>query len=384
MIARSLAHRYPIVVCDEHQDSSADQHAITMACHNAGAAVRIFGDPMQRIYGSRKKAEIEECNRRWESLKATAGVFDELDYPHRWSGERALLGRWILTARTALCAGGQIDLRGPLPSSVSVIFAENQSPRRGGYSLATSDSRPIYDLVRTKESILVLAAHKSTVDSLRAFFGRRLPIWEGHVRDGLSTLVGATQKHKGDASTIAQIVVKFISHVATGFSPSCYAKDLLAEVSSGCVRRRSGRAATLQALGRVILDQPDHKGAAKLLSRLHELTTVDPAFRAVKLDYHREFWEAVRIGQFDDPLEGFAEISRRRSYARPLPPTKAISTVHKAKGLECSDVLIIPCDAGHFGNSPAARCRLYVAMSRATRSLTLVVSRRNPSPLVVV
>ena len=120
------------------------------------------------------------------------------------------------------------------------------------------------------------------------------------------------------------------------------------------------------------------------MNRLHELTAIDPAFAAVKLDYYREFWDAVRIGQFDDPDEGFAEISRRRSYARPLPPVKAISTVHKAKGLECSNVLIIPLDAQHFGDTPAARCRLYVALSRATCSLTLVVSRNNPSPLVVL
>lgn len=31
MIATSLAQRYPIVVCDESQDSSADQHAVAMA-----------------------------------------------------------------------------------------------------------------------------------------------------------------------------------------------------------------------------------------------------------------------------------------------------------------------------------------------------------------
>jgi DNA helicase-2/ATP-dependent DNA helicase PcrA len=385
MIARSLAQRYPIIICDEHQDASADQHAVTMACYKGGAALRIFGDPMQRIYGSRKKAEIEADNQRWESLKQKAEAFDELDEPHRWLNEGcAPLGEWILAARSILRTGGQIDLRGTLPPSVSVIFAENQSPKRDGYSLSKEDSGPIYALAKRKDSILVLTSHNSTVGSLRAFFGRRLPIWEGHVRDGLSALVGETQKHKGDASNIAQAVVAFIQHVATGFSSSLYAKDLLAEVSTGCVSTRSGKPATLQTLGRMILDQPDHRGEAKLLFRLHELTATDPAFAAVKLDYYREFWDAVRIGQFDDPDEGFAEISRRRTYARPLPPAKAISTVHKAKGLECSDVLIMPCDAQHFGDSPAARCRFYVAMSRATRSLTLVVSRQNPSPLVVM
>jgi DNA helicase-2/ATP-dependent DNA helicase PcrA len=135
-------------------------------------------------------------------------------------------------------------------------------------------------------------------------------------------------------------------------------------------------------LGRLLLDEPNHRGIAKALQRLKELITDDPAFSAVKIDYHREFWDAVRLAQFDDPDEGFAEVSRRRSYARPSVPTKAISTVRKAKGLECRNVLILPCDAQHFAESPAARCRLYVAMSRPTHSLTLVVSQKTPSPLL--
>lgn len=49
-VARALAQRYPVVICDEHQDASADQHAVVMALHAAKARVRIFGDPMQLIY----------------------------------------------------------------------------------------------------------------------------------------------------------------------------------------------------------------------------------------------------------------------------------------------------------------------------------------------
>ena len=50
MVAVALARRYPVVVCDEHQDCSGDQHAIGMALHRQGARLRVFGDPMQRIY----------------------------------------------------------------------------------------------------------------------------------------------------------------------------------------------------------------------------------------------------------------------------------------------------------------------------------------------
>ncbi|CAM5399538.1 hypothetical protein RLIN73S_00146 [Rhodanobacter lindaniclasticus] len=53
MVAKALATRYPVVVCDEHQDFSADQQEVVIALHRGGAMLRIFGDPLQRIYGER-------------------------------------------------------------------------------------------------------------------------------------------------------------------------------------------------------------------------------------------------------------------------------------------------------------------------------------------
>jgi DNA helicase-2/ATP-dependent DNA helicase PcrA len=229
-----------------------------------------------------------------------------------------------------------------------------------------------------------LTAQNDTVDALRAFFGRRLPIWEGHVREGLSALLKSTHTHKGDAAKITEAAITFLGRVATGFSPSQFGDTLLREASSGCSTQRRGKPALLQALARSILEQPNHVGVATMLHHLSQLIASEPAFNCVNIDYRREYWDAVHLGRFEDPEEGFSEISRRRSYSRPTLPAKAISTVHKAKGLECANVIIMPCDAQHFGDTPAARCRLYVAMSRATRSLTLVVSRTNPSPLIAL
>lgn len=405
MIVRSLTQRYPVIICDEHQDASADQHAVVMALHKSGASIRIFGDPMQRIYAKTIQADFvvdrqcarvqclpgmedfvdEPADRRWEGLRRKADTFEKLDKPHRWSNGSEPIGRWILESRDALASGGQVDLRGNLPRGVTLIVAENQSPKpRGGYELASNERNLIDSIVNKANTVLVLAAQNVTVDALRAFFFRRLPIWEGHVRENLSVLVGAMQNHKGNAANITQAVVTFLNGVATGFSPSAFGNTLLAEVSDGCVATRTKKPGTLQALGRMLLEQPDHKGVANMLRRLSELRVADPAFETVKVDYNREFWDAIRLGEFDDANVGLAELSRRRTYARPSLPIKAISTVHKAKGLQSDNVLIMPCDAKHFGDSPAARCLLYVAMSRSIRSLTFVVSRQDPSPLVLL
>ena len=385
MISQSIAQRYPIIICDEHQDASADQHSIIMGCQMAGAAVRVFGDPMQRVYGSNKKDEIEADLHRWEELKLNADAFAQLDVPHRWLEGAESLGQWILGAREVLRNGQRVDLRSPLPQGVKIIIAENQSPtQHRGYRLAAHEGRPIYEVVRASKSLLLLSRYNDTVDALNACFGRQLPIWEGHVRERLAILVDAVYINRGSSMEIVEAVLVFLDGVMTGFSRSAYGNLLIEEVSHGCIAKRKGKPATLQVLARMILDQPDHKGVAKFLHRLNELTKTDPAFKNVKIDCPREFWDAIHLESFDDASQGIAEISRRRTYCRPLPPTKTISTVHKAKGLECDDVVIIPCDGTHFSDTPAARSLLYVAMSRARRSLTIVVSRSNPSPLVVL
>ncbi|WP_275791394.1 UvrD-helicase domain-containing protein [Pararhizobium gei] len=184
MVAAALARRYPFVVCDEHQDCSGDQHAIGMALHREGARLRLFADPMQHIYkdkvlpGGRPPAD-------WQSLASGADAYEELDTPHRWRDGCPDLGSWTLEARRVLKAGGKLDLRAKLPRSVEVVFAENQARRYGDYQLATADRRRIDAFERANSSLLIVSHFSDTAQNLRAFFGRRLPLWEGHTRPGL-------------------------------------------------------------------------------------------------------------------------------------------------------------------------------------------------------
>ena len=108
------------------------------------------------------------------------------------------------------------------------------------------------------------------------------------------------------------------------------------------------------------------------------------AFADIEMDHYREFFDAIRLGDFDGVDSGLAEITHRRTYARPKPPSRAISTIHKAKGLECDSVILMPCDAKTFPDNIASRCLFYVALSRTKRRLMLVVSRANPSPLLKI
>lgn len=379
MIAACLARRFPIIICDEHQDASADQHAIIMALFHAGAQLRVFADPMQMIFTG-TQAQTAAAEQRWTDLKNTADRFEELDQPHRWTNAQPALGAWILAARTTLRDGGQIDLTAALPAGLTVHYADNISPQRTGFKVANNVSQPIYARANA-QSLLVLTGHNDRVTALRAFFGRRLPIWEGHVRDGLCGLVAHSKAHQGNAGELARGTVVFLGAIASGFSPTAFGNRFVLEAEQGCAKPCGGKPKHLQAMAGHIVEMPDHKGVAKALDHLRGLAANEAAFSDVRFHHGREFAEAIQLGKFDDADDGFAEIARRRTHARPQLPPKAISTIHKAKGLEFDSVMLLPCDSANFGNTKAARAKLYVAISRATESLMLVVSKGQPSPL---
>lgn len=378
-ITRCLAWRYPIIVCDEHQDASADQHAIVMSLYQAGSRVRVFADPMQMIFNG-MQAERTAAEQRWVDLKAAANRFEELDQPHRWANIQPALGAWIMEARAALRDGGRIDLTANLPPGLTVHVAENTSPQRTGFRVATNVSQPIYARTNAK-SLLVLTGQNDRVTALRGFFNRRLAVWEGHVRVGLSILVAHCAANQGNAEALARGTLTFLNHVATGFSPTAFGNRFVQEAQQSCAKHCDGKPQHLQAMARHIVESPDHRGVAKALDHLRGLIAGEEAFADVRLHHHREFAEAIQLGWFENADNGFAEITRRRTHARPQLPAKAISTIHKAKGLEFENVMVLPCDADNFSNTKASRNRLYVAMSRATRTLMLVVSKNKPSPL---
>lgn len=379
-IADMLARRYPMIICDEHQDASADQHAILEALHAAGSKVRAFFDPMQRIYAvGGTVAESEANDRRLAAFHAAAHVSETLDVPHRWSGEAEELGAWILENRARLARGGKLCLTGLLPRGLNVVFADNTPQRNLGFQLQPRHPDGLRRDLRGAGPLMILSHHNETVQAIRAGLGRAMPIWEGHTRSALPALVKRLADCT-DAIGIADAAVGFVQETCTGFSNSQFAARLRSEVASGCRRPARGRPAQIQNLARLILDSPNHTGVSAFLQALRGAIKWEPDFAGVHIDFPREFWEAVRLGSASDPQTGLVEQSRHNAHARRLPPSRVISTIHKAKGLEAPNVIIMPCDSTTFREKD--RRLLYVAISRASRRLTLVVSRSRPSPII--
>lgn len=381
MIAGAVARRHPVVICDEHQDTSTDQHRVVAAVHEKGAALRVFADPMQRIFGDRAAAPETGCD--WEALKDAADNVADLDTPHRWSRGCRDLGQWTLNARRSLRDGGAVDLRdGHRPQSVQVVVAENRAQRRLAYQLSAPDRAAIDVFEQQSNSLLVLTRYNDTAVSLRSFFNRRVPLWEGYTRYALDALASAVAVANGDRSRLGAAVVAFMGEVGIGFTPSAFGDIFEREIREGCATARRGKPAKLQALARLLIECPDHRGVTAVLKTIAILADKDADFSDVKLDCNREFWDATKLGDFATIEDGLAEITHRRNYVRPKPPAKAISIVHKAKGLECDAAIVMPCDRSTLPDNAASRCLLYVALTRAKSRLMVVISRQNPSPLL--
>ncbi len=375
----ALSARYPYVICDEHQDSNEAQHQIILSIHRAGSFLRIFADPMQVIYESRK--DNNEWDRRWAELQVTAGRYVELDTPHRWKNCSPELGDWIKKARNALKNGQCIDLREELPKDILIIRADNTAQKHGRYILPSDQRLPIDHFAEAAKELMVLTPINDTANGLRAFFNRRIPLWEGYAREALVDLILRCQDCSGSPTDVAELFIKFVQKVSCGFSNTAYGDIFRREIAEGCCIPKRRKPAKIQDIAKHILECPDHRGVAKAAEKLGKFIRTEEGFDAIKLDYWNEFKEIIHLADYEDACVGLADLNIRRTVFRLPFPSKVISTVHKAKGLEKENVLIVPCDRKLFGDSDYKRRLLYVALSRATKSLALVVPLDSPSPL---
>jgi DNA helicase-2/ATP-dependent DNA helicase PcrA len=348
-----------------------------MTLLRAGAEVRVMGDPMQAIYASGSVTYEAE---RWAALRADACEVVELTTPHRWSGGSEPLGEWTIQAREALAAGHRIDVRRP-PPGLTLIRADYHAPRHDSIILERRDARAVWKyLDASGDGLLVLNPHNRAVESIRAYFKRRLVIWEGHTRDALDRLAVAIKSARGDVEPVCEAFLRFARATCTGITKAdC--ERINREVREGCKKTARGkRPPALQRIATELVTDPSHVGVAGAL----EVLRSDPSLGDVKIDYPVEYRDAIRLGGFADAAEALGELHRRRSHSGGMLPLNAVSTIHKAKGLEFRRVMLLPVDTTYFPDTEKSRRLLYVGLSRAVESLVMVVPRSDPSELLLL
>jgi len=270
------------------------------------------------------------------------------------------------------------------PAGLAILVADNSAQARTQFALNPTQRKLVDGVMMSGDQMLILTGNNDLADALTAYTNRRVGIWEGHTRDKLAVFVEALQAANGNAEAIGTAVVAFVGGVGVRFSMSSHGKRLLQEIKDGCCKTTKGKPACIQAMAKLILAEPSHIGAARALNLLADYVELGQAgFEEVKIDYRSELGDAIRLETFAMPEDGLSELARRRSHFHRALPPRIFSTIHKAKGLECPNVMLIPCDKT-FSKTAYSRCRFYVALSRASHSLTLVVPSSGGSPLLAI
>lgn len=361
IIAKHLAKSFPVIICDEHQDSNEAQDQIVQLLANQGALLRVFGDPMQIIPGGQGQNNVaSDALARWNSLKDQS-EFGELETPHRWSSTNYDLGTWILCARESLKNGHALNLNERLPEGVNVQFAENNSPTPARYQLAPENWHNLNALLNEDKEMLLVAGSNPTIQSLRGSFRPRFTIWEGHTRNCLENFIEAFKVDEENLTNRTSAFVECLKGLLVGFSDNRYGNRLIQEVQTPTDNPRGNIPPQLKVMAEFIRAEPSHVGYSRAAEYLKELIIQNAdGFSQINIDYQRELDDLIKLKRYGDASLGFAEIAKRRSRSYPRPPRKALSTIHKSKGLESEYVLVFGCDRNHFPNTQVKRNLLFM------------------------
>ncbi|MBK7616958.1 MAG: UvrD-helicase domain-containing protein [Burkholderiales bacterium] len=345
-IRQVIAASYDRILIDEYQDCNGLQHQLAAELSSVVPTL-IFGDPMQGIF------EFAGATLNWDrDIHPAFPLAGTLETPHRWAGKNPELGQWIAETRGKLMRGEPIDLRDPRINfrasgdafDMGTLF-EGLEGREGSFAAIHCNKGLCYRLARAAnggyQAIEEIAANR-----LRQFASE----WD----------------RAGDAATRLRSVTSLID--------DCFHKRAPAEGEPADPDDEAIRARMLEA-ARTLGDGDGALAAAELLS----LARKRPRWKLYRGELWRDCERAVSdlaSGRVAAMLEATVTVRQRASNSGRKLPRRTVSTPLLLKGLEF-DHVVIP-DATHFARERLAQAKLfYVAISRATRSLT--ISSSNPT-----
>ncbi|MCX8959099.1 hypothetical protein EHW65_18235 [Erwinia psidii] len=357
-IRHVVAATYAGVYVDEYQDCSDMQHSLVCALAEF-LPCRILGDPMQAIFDFGEDKPVD-----WGA--SVYPIFDclgQLDTPWRWvKAGMPELGTWLNGVRSKIEAGEEIDLLAGLPSCVVHVY-----------------SKPEYLLSKQYSSLCSLLSHKGSVIALhggdqqsknkthqlaRTMAGRFSSLDEVEGKD-----LHIFLKKLGAAKT-AQVgfllAVRFAKKCFTGVDKTLTAGTKKGEVAK--LTKVTKYPMVLHAANDY-LNNPtsSHLKSFFLTLKANQETSI----------YRRDlFYRLLGVLKMNieaggKTLSETANIYQRemRHKGRPLIHQKLIGTTLLVKGLEYDHAVILDADVLDAKH-------LYVAMTRGSKSLTIIGASR--------
>jgi AAA domain len=347
---------YAGVYVDEYQDCSDLQHKLVCALADS-LPCRVLGDPMQAIFdfGGGRPVDWDVC------VYPHFECLGELGKPWRWdnAGEPKL-GAWLKAARKFLEQGQKIDLINDVPISVKRVYTDSQYLIHKQYS-------SLCDLIGNNGSVIALLGGDQESKNKTHLLARKmsgrfssLEEVEGKV---LFTFINKLAK----AETVKAgflLILDFAKKCFSGLSAT-----LTAGTAKGDVAKQSKvtKYPLVLNAANTYLTSPTsfHLKAFFLALKANEKTFVyrrDLLYRFLNvLKIHIDGEEATLLESANLYQRGM------RHTGRPISHRKLIGTTLLVKGLEYDHAVILDAD------SLTAK-DLYVAMTRGSKSLTIICS----------
>jgi hypothetical protein len=347
-----LCASYRFAVVDEYQDCGTSQHALVCAVSEA-VPVAVFGDPLQSIFDFGGNVPVD-----WTDVTTCWPGFELPVQPWRWQGHNEELGQWLIGIRAELLAGRPVTLPDDGPLTWMEVSPQNQTtacfnqPWRQGPVVAIGNL--LYDC-------LPLASR------LRGSYGLMEEL------EGKRMLALAAAVDKADPPRTAVATAEFgrscVSKVAASLDPPVLKR--LMEGKTVTHLTRPGAEAALAELS-LLLNEPTPKQVLKALRAIASIPGVHM--------YAYEAWHTVtRALDLAESGGTTVEVAvtRLRNQVRITGrghDERVISRPVLIKGLEYDHAVILDGDS-HKAQS------LYVALTRARRSLTILSKARSIQPV---
>lgn len=358
-IRQAVSSGYVGVYVDEYQDCSDLQHALVCTLADFLPS-RILGDPMQAIFDFDEGKPVD-----WDvSVYPKFDCLGKLETPWRWvKAKNPALGAWLKEARRKIELGQQIDLLGERPPSVVRIHTAPEY-------LETKQYSSLCGLLNHTESVIALhggdqQSKNKTHRLARTMAGRFSSIEEVEGKDLHSFL-----KKLGAAKTVQLgflLAIEFAKKCFTGVAEALTAGTKRGEVAN--LRKGTKYPLVLQAAN----DYLNNPTSTHLKAFFLTLKS-NPETSAYRRDLLYRFLCVLNM-HVDSEGETLVEAGVRyqremRHTGRPISHQKLIGTTLLVKGLEYDHAVILNADALDAKD-------LYVAMTRGSKSLTIIGTSRH-------
>jgi len=371
-IAAATGGHFPLIIADEHQDTRAAHHDVLLGLQrHGGSALRLFGDGMQAIYRFDDAQLVD-----WDAL-AAQGESVSLDTPHRWE-EVPELGLWLRDLREALRDGREVGWDAA-PDCVKLVPVQGRAPHGNSLGMPTYTAlRGALNSIPADHTVSLLAWRNKTISIVQRALRSQVVLNEGAAvdvaREALLGVLGVV----GSAAAMARVAVDLLARLSVGCNANIRGMlDACLEDDGLNIGRRQS-VAHLADVFRPLYERPDLSTWSECLGRLCDAVTAGGAITIHRVEpFH--LLAALQVPPDQDPVDAYEAAARSRR----RPPARHIaSTIHSAKGLAFDHVIVTHAGTADFPDTIDGRRLLYTALTRARRSITILVPDVAPSPLL--